>query len=69
MTTHELAQKLLAGPDEPVYVVNEDDSAPEPVAGLERLAQNEWLHHHTNQPVLEDSNGNLFPEHYTIVIA
>ena len=69
MTTHELARKLLEGPDEPVYVVNEDASLPEPVSGLEVLAQDEWLHHHTGQPMVKDANGTPLPENYTVVIA
>jgi len=69
MTTHELARQLLAGPDEPVYVVNEDDVAPEPVQKLESLAAGEWTHHYTNQPLDNDASGNPLPEHYTVVLA
>lgn len=68
MTTHELARLLLAGPDEPVFVVNEDASAPEPVTGLEVLAVGEYLHHHTGKPLEQDANGNPLPEDYTIII-
>lgn len=69
MTTHELARRLLAGPDQPVYVVNEDASAPEPVIKVEELTVGDFRHHYTDQPLEHDANGDLLPENYSLVVA
>jgi hypothetical protein len=68
VTTHELARKLLEGPDEPVYVVNEDAVLPEPVTTILSEKKGDWRHHHTNEPMLKDASRQDLPESYTLVM-